>query len=105
LSSSEPSSATWKLRRPERLQAWVLEPIKHQQVSVGHPLSDAEELDARARLATAQFILEVVLKNPDFGEVLDDQTRSMTVPGTSMSVIWTFDSRLRSVEIITPFLA
>lgn len=83
----------------------MLEPINHQQVSVGHPLSDAEEQDARARLAAAQFILEVVLKDPDFGEVLDDHTRSMTVPGTNMSAIWTFDSRSRSVEIITPFQA
>jgi hypothetical protein len=83
----------------------VLEPIKHQQVSVGNPLSDTEEQDARDRLATAQFILQVVLNDPDFGEILDDHTRSMTVPGTTMRVIWTFDLRTHSVEIITPFQA
>jgi hypothetical protein len=83
----------------------VLEPIKRQRVSVGQPLSDAEERDTRERLATAQFVMDVICKEPDFGEVLDDHTRSMTVPGTRVSVIWAFNPTARYVEIIAPFEA
>ena len=83
----------------------MLEPTKDQGLGVGEPLSEEEERDASARLATAEFILDVVLKDPDFGEVLDEHTRSMTVPGATVVVIWTFDARTRSVEIITPFQA
>jgi hypothetical protein len=105
LSNSGPTSGKWRLRRPERLQSWVLEPTKRQRVSAGVELSDAEWRDARDREATADFILNVVLNDPDFGEVLDDHTRSTTVPGTNVTVIWTFDRSLRGVEIITPFHA
>lgn len=103
LSNSGPTSEKWRLRRPEELQAWILEPTKHQLVSAGVELGEEQWREAQQREVVADFILKVVLEDPDFGEVLDDHTRSATPPGATVQVIWTFDASERWVQIITPF--
>jgi hypothetical protein len=97
LSSSEPASPKWKLLRAERLEAWALTLTKPQG-----DLFDAREL--RERIATLEYVRDVICADPDFGDMIDDHTRSATVPGTTVDVIWTFDPNEHTVEIITPFL-
>jgi len=43
-----------------------------------------------------------VCEDPDFGEVIADQTRGVLVPGTDVEAIWTFNPEKRYFEIITP---
>jgi len=53
--------------------------------------------------AVLEFVRDRVLRDPDFGEVIDEHTRGGVAPGTEVEVIWTFNPAQHSVEIITPF--
>ena len=75
------------MKNPEELTAWAF--------SADTPIEEA--------VAVLEFIRDRVLKNPDFGERIDEHTRGEVAPGTTREVIWTFDPARRYVEIITPF--
>lgn len=76
----------WKIRDPERFTAWAL--------------SDA--LTLKDRTLTTEFVRDRVLRDPDFGEVIDEHTRGERVPDTDVELIWTFDPEKMYVEIVTP---
>jgi hypothetical protein len=52
-----------------------------------------------------RFVRKRVGQNPDFGEVMDSNTRRDTVPETNLALTWTFSPEERMYQIIIPFLA
>ena len=84
--SSEPGRP-WAIKRPEALNAWAF--------GAATPIDEA--------VAVLEFVRDRVLRDPDFGEVIDEHTRRDVAPGSACDVIWTFDPVRRYVEIIAPF--
>jgi hypothetical protein len=82
----DPDGPSWKIREPEKFTS--------------RAFSDA--LTLRDRTLTVEFVRDRVLRDPDFGEALDDHTRGERVPGTDVELIWTFDPKNLYVEIVTP---
>jgi hypothetical protein len=86
LEPSEPGGP-WRIKNPKELNAWAFS-------------SDATMEEG---LAVLEFVRDRILQDPDFGEEIAEHTRGDVAPHTTREVIWTFNPRLRWVEIITPF--
>lgn len=48
------------------------------------------------------FVRDMVARDPDVGERIDEHTRGAVAPGSTVEVIWTFDPARRLIEIVTP---
>jgi hypothetical protein len=115
LTSSKPASTEpWTLVNPEKFLAWVQEPTERLAEYFEAAKADfrtAEvaptelENEAKDRIVAVRFVHERVGQNPDFGEVMDSNTRRDTVPYTNLALTWTFSPEERTYQIIIPFLA
>jgi hypothetical protein len=84
--SSEPRHG-WAISNPDALIAWAF--------SAATPIHEA--------VAVLEFVRDRILRDPDFGERIDEHTRGDVASGTTREVVWTFDPVRRYVEIIAPF--
>ena len=76
----------WTIKNPRELNAWAF----------------STDATLEEGVAVLEFVRDVVRRNPDFGEEIDQHTRADVAPGTTREVIWTFDPNLRWVRIIAP---
>lgn len=60
------AAGLWKIKNPERLMAWAFGPSTSMQDG----------------LAVLEFVRDGVLADPDFGEIIAENTRGDTPPGT-----------------------
>jgi hypothetical protein len=88
LPTSEPADVrpSWKIRNHEALIRWAFDADTSVEDGVG----------------VLEFVRDVIARDPDFGEVIDEHTRGDVVPNCGVEVIWTFNPERRYVEIITP---
>jgi hypothetical protein len=89
LPTSGPGDAQdfWKIKNPKALVRWAFEATT----------SEAEGV------AVLEFVRDVVARQPDFGEIVDEHTRGDIAPNTRIEVIWTFNPTEHYIEIITPW--
>jgi hypothetical protein len=108
LTSSKPASTEpWTLVNHEKFLAWVEEPTEQlaEFFQSGEVAPTELENEANERIVAVRFVRERIGQNPDFGEVMDSNTRRDTVPDTNLALTWTFSPEERTYQIIIPFLA
>ncbi len=76
----------WTIKNPRELNAWAF----------------STDATVEEGVAVLEFVRDLVLKNPDFGEEIDEHTRAEVAPRTTREVVWTFDPSLPWVRIIAP---
>lgn len=81
------AGSPWRITNPKELVGWAF----------------AVTTTTAEGVAVLEFVRDRVLRDPDFGEVIDAHTRGEQALGSQVEVIWTFNPAQRTVEIITPF--